>query len=117
MITDDLMKELFSLCEEYARLTNEREQIARRVETLLVPKEPEPETNDDVIKVGDLVELVSSVGNHTFSSDIGKGGIVEEISNDIALLVEHKTHKLPACGYASLSDCRKVAAHARPVTP
>lgn len=112
-MTDNVMQELRALCDEYAQLTTQRDQIVRRVETLLAPKEPKPETTDDEIKVGDLVEVVSA-GIYTDLADIGKGGIVQSILNRSARVVEHPQYQIPRHGYVTLRNCRKVAAHVTP---
>lgn len=117
-MNDDVMKELRALCEQYAQLTTQREQITRQVETLLAPKEPKPETTDDVIKVGDLVEVVTCKGDNTTPESIGCGGVVAHVQHHgIVSFSKSDAYRLPSLGLASFCDCRKVAVHARPVTP
>ena len=70
------------------------------------------------IQVGDLVEVVSMKGGDTVLPDVGKGGVVSYVYDYGAVrLKKHPQYNLPLARMASIVDCRKVAAHARPVTP
>jgi hypothetical protein len=72
-----------------------------------------PSRQDDEIRVGDVVEVVSWTGANTVSYDVGKGGRVTRIEHlplDTRVHLESVTGRdLPIDNIASLADVRKVS--------
>lgn len=63
---------------------------------------------DDEIRVGDVVEVVSYDGPNTIKADIGRGGRVSHLAHGVVYLNSIDGMRLPVDNVASLADVRKV---------
>lgn len=95
-----------------------RQVLARRVEEAMAARRGgagggETATaatrQDDEIRVGDVVEVVSCNGSQTIAADIGRGGRVSHIAHGVVYVASVDGMRLPIDNTASLADVRKVS--------
>ena len=102
----ETIKKLAALCTRWEALDKERTDIETQIAQLTASQ---PVADDDEIRVGDLVEVVSANGSWTYKEDIGRGGTVRLIYPDGGLEVSKSSTMLPPLGcIAHIKDCRKV---------
>ena len=71
---------------------------------------------DDEIRVGDVVEVVSYDGFNTIKADIGRGGRVSHLAHGVVYLNSIDGMRLPVDNVASLADVRKVTPSSPSIT-
>ena len=100
-----------------------RQVLARRVEEAMAARRggvvgdvPTTTRQDDEIRVGDVVEVVSYDGFNTIKADIGRGGRVSHLAHGVVYLNSIDGMRLPVDNVASLADVRKVTSLSPSIT-
>ena len=112
--SQDDERRICSYCFDWPEVAQARRDAAALAAARAMPTATTRQ--DDEIRVGDVVEVVSDDGFNTIKADIGRGGRVSHLARGVVYLNSIDGMRLPVDNVASLADVRKVTPSSPSIT-